>query len=234
MKKYIQKLLDSEISAYKIGKEAGVQDSLVKKLRNGDQKIEDTKFGNLEKLFNYAVKHSKEIEQPKSETKIPKSVYKFVENLAFSLAYVYEEKKKVIDTVLVYDKYFLDENGNSEYKKSYIEVDDTISLPSKEWNDYNSWIPYNINVKNQISDSKDIDQINDLKIIFDSEQLLNDLREEVIKGSTVKVRGSLFHRDSRVKTICVQDKTNNQAIFGYETNYFKIQYNTYLESEDGK
>ena len=53
MKEVIQKLLDSDISSYKIGKETGVSNSVIQRLRNGERTI-----GNLtldtETLYKYA------------------------------------------------------------------------------------------------------------------------------------------------------------------------------------
>src|SRR5699024_10420227 len=124
MKEVIQNLLDSNISAYRIGKEAGVQDSLVKKLRNGEQQVGDTKFNNLEKLYKYSLEHSKEIFNIDSEDdiKLPKNVLSFIDDLKTSVSYINSRKSKAIENVYVYDKFQLNEKGDSDSKISYIEI----------------------------------------------------------------------------------------------------------------
>lgn len=53
MREVIQRLLDSEDSAYKISKATGVYSSVIQRLRLGEQTIESSKYGNIEKLYEY-------------------------------------------------------------------------------------------------------------------------------------------------------------------------------------
>ncbi|MCD9074487.1 hypothetical protein LDL00_11690 [Staphylococcus epidermidis] len=53
MKVVIQRLLDSDDSAYKISKATGVYSSVIQRLRLGEQTIEDSKYGNIERLYEY-------------------------------------------------------------------------------------------------------------------------------------------------------------------------------------
>ncbi|MBF2226369.1 hypothetical protein H3966_11275 [Staphylococcus epidermidis] len=53
MRAVIQRLLDSDDSAYKISKETGVYSSVIQRLRLGEQAIEDSKYGNIERLYEY-------------------------------------------------------------------------------------------------------------------------------------------------------------------------------------
>lgn len=53
MKAVIQRLLDSDDSAYKISKATGVYSSVIQRLRLGEQAIEDSKYGNIERLYEY-------------------------------------------------------------------------------------------------------------------------------------------------------------------------------------
>ncbi|MDK7188131.1 hypothetical protein [Facklamia hominis] len=54
MKKTVEDLLRSDISAYRISKEANVPYMTVNDLRNGKSAIENAKYGTIEKLYNYA------------------------------------------------------------------------------------------------------------------------------------------------------------------------------------
>ena len=55
MKKTVEQLLKSDVSAYKISKGTGVPYMTVNDLRNGKSSIENAKFGTIEKLYNYAI-----------------------------------------------------------------------------------------------------------------------------------------------------------------------------------
>ncbi|AID01746.1 XRE family transcriptional regulator [Staphylococcus xylosus] len=57
MKKEIQKLLDSDISSYKIGKETGVSNSIIQRLRKGERTIGNLTLDTAEKLYEYAKAH---------------------------------------------------------------------------------------------------------------------------------------------------------------------------------
>lgn len=53
MKAVIQRLLDSDDSVYKMSKAIGVYGSVIQRLRLGEQTIEDNKYGNIERLYEY-------------------------------------------------------------------------------------------------------------------------------------------------------------------------------------
>lgn len=60
MRKLVEKLLKSDISAYKISKEASVPYMTVNDLRNKKTSIDNAKFITIEKLYNYATKKGSE------------------------------------------------------------------------------------------------------------------------------------------------------------------------------
>ncbi|WP_432720432.1 hypothetical protein [Staphylococcus shinii] len=60
MKEIIQKLLDSDISSYKIGKETGVSNSIIQRLRSGNRSIGNLTLDTAEKLYEYAKAHLNE------------------------------------------------------------------------------------------------------------------------------------------------------------------------------
>lgn len=60
IEKTIQRLVDNEhISAYKIGKDIGISDSSIKKIRQGTHNIKKLKFETIIALYEY----QKELEQ---------------------------------------------------------------------------------------------------------------------------------------------------------------------------
>lgn len=60
MRETVEELLKSELSAYKISKEAGVPYMTVNDLRNEKTSIDNAKFITIEKLYNYAAKKGSE------------------------------------------------------------------------------------------------------------------------------------------------------------------------------
>lgn len=53
MKKYVEELLNSEISLGRISRESGVSLSVLKKLSSGRQTVEHTNHGTIEKLYKF-------------------------------------------------------------------------------------------------------------------------------------------------------------------------------------
>ena len=53
MRDEIIKLLNSNISAYQISKETGVNEATIKQLRSGKSKLDRLGLLNAEKLYNY-------------------------------------------------------------------------------------------------------------------------------------------------------------------------------------
>jgi len=235
MKEVIQNLLDSNISAYRIGKEAGVQDSLVKKLRNGEQQVGDTKFNNLEKLYKYSLEHSKEIFNIDSEDdiKLPKNVLSFIDDLKTSVSYINSRKSKAIENVYVYDKFQLNEKGDSDSKISYIEIQEDIPIPLKNKTNKSGqitphnedYIPYSISISSKINSRHEVNAIRGLRITFDSESLINDLKSLIKNGGNkVKVKTPTMFSNYKSKTLYVYNQRENTEFWGFESDYFDIQY----------
>lgn len=55
MRKVVEELLNSDLSAYRISKDANVPYMTVNDLVNGKSSIDNAKFSTIEKLYNYAV-----------------------------------------------------------------------------------------------------------------------------------------------------------------------------------
>ncbi|MCY1566746.1 hypothetical protein [Staphylococcus pettenkoferi] len=56
MRENIEKLLNSDVSGYRIYKETGISQSRISDLRNGRRKLDNLTFANAEKLYNMAKK----------------------------------------------------------------------------------------------------------------------------------------------------------------------------------
>lgn len=55
MRKEVENLLHSDISAYRLSKEANIPYMTVNDLINGKSSIDNAKFSTIEKLYNYAI-----------------------------------------------------------------------------------------------------------------------------------------------------------------------------------
>ncbi|MDO5375985.1 hypothetical protein [Staphylococcus rostri] len=53
LRKEIEKLLESNISGYKISKETGVSQGRISDLRNGKRSLDGISLGTAEKLYKY-------------------------------------------------------------------------------------------------------------------------------------------------------------------------------------
>lgn len=60
MREQVEKLLKSDISAYKISKGAGVPYMTVNDLINGKSNLDNAKFSTVEKLYSYSETIKKE------------------------------------------------------------------------------------------------------------------------------------------------------------------------------
>lgn len=59
MRKNIEKLFNSNISAYRISKDTNITNITITRLRNEDSNIDDSKFIHIEKLNNYYLEKKK-------------------------------------------------------------------------------------------------------------------------------------------------------------------------------
>lgn len=59
MRKKIEELLSSGITAYQIGKDLGMQPVIIQRYMNGERKLDNMTLRNAEKLYNYALEQEK-------------------------------------------------------------------------------------------------------------------------------------------------------------------------------
>ncbi|PTE82291.1 hypothetical protein BUY85_00710 [Staphylococcus equorum] len=221
MQQGVQNLLNSNVQSKIISKESGVNESVISKLRNGSQQINETKHGYINNIYNCYVNHKKEIEAQIGvpdyilSEKLPISVRKFLDELSFSVAAIQQQKSARINKVYVYDEYNLNDEGSSKEKISYIVVSEIIPI-----NRNGDVYPYHISIKNTVSDRKNIKEIKNLKISFNKEELEIVLKRYKHLGAKIKIvkteKGGL--------TIKVSPSKEDIDIQGIESDYFDIQY----------
>lgn len=221
MKNGVQSLLNSNISATTVSEQANVNLSIVKKLKSNLQTIENTSFDAISKLYDYYLDNQKEIEAQKEvhpailNQKLPNSVIKFLDEITYSVNQVNFDSVSRVSEVYVYDKYTIDNKGNSKSKKSYIKIDESIPV-KKSGVVYN----YQISIENEIDSKDKIRGIKDLKIIFDRELLEIELKKHKMSGSKIKVHNS---KDGSTG-IRVVSHGDNKEIYNIESSYFNIDF----------
>lgn len=232
LKREVLKLLKSDISAYRISKDTGVSESVVKKLRNRNQKLEDTKYETVNKLYTYALQNQAKIrEDDLKDIKLPKTVHTFIEQIASRIESI--NHKGAVKNVYVFDKYHMDDNGNSENKNTFIEINETMGLPIQY--NYNDEVPYQVHIKKEINSKNDIDSIKGMKLLFNKYELIKDLKIHIKNGSKVKMKASdnkfpLMWNNTANKGIYINDIFNNSEVYNYEASYFDFTFNNQIDT----
>lgn len=232
LKMEVLKLLESDISAYRISKDTGVSESVIKKLRNQNQQLEDTKYETVSKLYSYAMKNQSKIsENELKDIKLPKAVLTFIEEIASRIENI--NQKGAVKNVYVFDKYHMDDNGNSENKNSFIEINETISLPLQY--NYHDEIPYQVHITKEINSKRNIDTIKGMTLLFKKDALINDLKIHIKNGSKVKMKSSdnkipLMWNNNSNKGIFVNDIFNNSETYNFESSYFDFTFNKQIDT----
>lgn len=228
----VKKLLESDISAYRIAKDTGIPESTVKKLRNQNQKIENTKYEFIGKLYDYAMVNQDAIQDGElNDIKLPKAVTQFINDIEKQVKTI--NHVGAIRNVYVYDKYHMNENRDSENVNTFVEINETIGLPLR-W-DATDATPYQIHIKKEIRSKTNINSVRGLTIIFDKNKLIRDLKIQIQNGYKVKIKGesdkkSLVWSKAKNKGIYVSDVLNVQEQYHYETAYFDIQFNNQIDT----
>lgn len=228
----VKQLLESDITAYRIAKDTGIPESTVKKLRNQNQKIENTKYEFIGKLYEYAMLNKDVIREGKlSEIKLPKAVSQFIENIDKQVQRI--NRVGAIRRVYVYNTYYMNEDRNSEEVNTFVEINETIGLPLR-W-DYTDATPYQIHIKKGIKSGKDIHSIRGLTVVFNKNELIRDLKIHIQNGYKVKIKGesdkkSLVWSKAKNRGIYISDILNHQEHFNYESSYFDIRFNDEIEA----
>lgn len=94
MENKVKKLIDSEVSSYKIGKETGISQSYFNRLRNGERDIKEISFKKMLALYQYQLN----IDIPK--TYIDETTEELKEQMEIAeqiISNVNDKEKKILD-----------------------------------------------------------------------------------------------------------------------------------------
>ena len=176
----VEKLLHSEITIKEISEDTGISESILKKLSSGEQSISNAKYGTIQQLYNYYIEYSDNIallsnsNSDYSHVRLPKKIRDLIRDIDKAIEDVNQNKQTVI--LEVKDIYTNQKNGNVYFKRKELEINDVIGLGLDETTEpRRAREPYNIIITTSFTD--EISHINDFKIIFDKQKLINNLKQ---------------------------------------------------------
>lgn len=221
--KCVRKLLDSDIYAKTISDETGINVHVVRKLKNSEQSIESTNFDYIARLFDFYIEKQNIIEAQQDVAaeilleKLPRNVMNFIDDMMMSINKVNTKSEARVSTVYVYDKYQLNEKGNTESKTSYIEVNETIAL-----NRGSDLVSKPINIIKDIDSNEQVGDIKNLTLVFYKEKLLVELKRlKKVYGYKPK----LFKYDDGSIGIKAHSSATGESLVGIEKKYLDIKIN---------
>ena len=120
MESKVKKLIDSEVSSYKIGKETGISQSYFNRLRNGERDIKEISYKKMLALYQYQL-----------NIDIPKT---YIDETTEELKEQKEIAKQIISNVNDKEKKYLDEykSLNLNVAKKLNELIKTLDYPEDD------------------------------------------------------------------------------------------------------
>ncbi|MGO4038251.1 hypothetical protein [Staphylococcus pseudintermedius] len=224
----VEKLLQSEITIKEISEDTGISESILKKLSSGEQSISNAKYGTIQQLYNYYIEHSDNISlhsnstSDYSQVRLPKKMRDLIKDIDKAIEDVNQNKQTVI--LEVKDVYTNQKNGNVYFKRKELEINDVIGLGLDETTEPRGIRePYKIIIRTPFTDK--ISHINEFKIIFDKQKLINTLKQIKHEGGKVWV-----NKKESTRGICVHPKNtsiekfkNYDYIGGFERFFMTIE-----------
>lgn len=221
--KCVRKLLNSDIYAKTISEETEINIHVVRKLKNKEQSIETTNFDYIARLFDFYIQRQSIIEAQQDvepdilSEKLPRSVLNFIDDMTASINKLNINSDARVSYVYVYDKYKVNNKGNTEDKETFIELNETLAL-----NRGGDIVSKPLNIIKRIDSRNDIKFIENVRIAFYSEKLLVELKK-LKKVDKCKIK--LFKYEDGSIGIKVMEPSNGTIIKGIEKNYLDILLN---------
>lgn len=215
-------LLESEITLKEISVATGISESILKKLSSGEQSISNAKYETVERLYNYYIDKSDQLSVSNNKpeylsVKLPKKVRQLIEDIDKAIQDIHLNKQTI--NIAVKDVYRTGDKDGIVLNKKELEVDEYIGLGLDEIKK-SSREPYELVIRTPIDES--IHHINDFKIIFDKQKLINTLKQIKHEGGSITIHKT---GDHNLKSIGVQPK--NTTI----PKYVSYSYIGKIESE---
>lgn len=207
----VEKLLRSQITIKEISEATGISESILKKLSSGEQSISNAKYNTVECLYNYYIEKSDEIDlnaNNKSDfrnVKLPKKIRDLIEDIDKAIQDVNQNKQTVL--LDVKDVYSSNKDGTVDFKSKELTIEDIIGLGLDETTEPRGIRePYNLIIKTPISE--EISYINDFKIVFNKQKLIDNLKQIKHEGGKLGI-----NKAGGDRSIDVQPKNTSIAKF---------------------
>ncbi|MBO0377103.1 hypothetical protein [Staphylococcus warneri] len=224
----VEKLLQSEITIKEISEDTGISESILKKLSSGEQSISNAKYGIIQQLYNYYIEHSDNIalrsnsNSDYNHVRLPKKIRDLIRDIDKAIEDVNQNKQTVI--LAVKDVYTNQKNGSVYFKRKELEIDDMIGLELDETTEPRGIREgYKLNIRTSSPD--EITHINDFKIIFDKQKLINVLKQIKHEGGKVWInkKDSTRGIDVSPKHTSIEKYKSYDYIGGFESFFMTIE-----------
>ncbi|HCU8763891.1 TPA: hypothetical protein OVG04_002705 [Staphylococcus aureus] len=224
----VEKLLQSEITIKEISEDTGISESILKKLSSGEQSISNAKYGTIQQLYNYYIEHSDNIalrfnsNLDYSHVRLPKKIRDLIRDIDKAIEDVNQNKQTVI--LEVKDVYTNQKNGSVYFKRKELEIDDVIGLGLDETTEPRG-ISEGYKLKIRTSFANEISHINDFKIVFDKQKLINVLKQIKHEGGKVWINKKESTRgiDVSPKHTSIEKYKSYDYIGGFESFFMTIE-----------
>lgn len=119
------------------------------------------------------------------DVKLPNKIISLINKIDKMIQEINNKEQTVsLEVKYVYDR---DENGNLYLKHKFFEIDDTVGFGSFEDKNYIVYKePYRLTIKTSIDSH--VDSINDFKIRFDKDKLIDSLKHIKSNGGKIGVK----------------------------------------------
>lgn len=225
----VAKLLESDITLKEVSEGTGISESILKKLSSGEQSISNAKYSTVELLFNYYLEKSDQIDLYNTKedylfVKLPKKIRQLIEDIDKAIQEVNQNKQTV--DVAVKDIYATGVNGEIYLRKKELEIETIIGLGRDESTYPVSAVePYHLVIRTLISET--VDHINNFKIIFDKQKLIQTLKQIKHEGGSIGINKSGYENTKNIsvkpKNTTIPKYQKYNYIGGLELQFMKIE-----------
>lgn len=224
----VEKLLQSEITIKEISEDTGISESILKKLSSGEQSISNAKYGTIQQLYNYYIEQSDNIAlhsnsaSDYSQVKLPKKIRDLIKDIDKAIEDVNQNKQTVI--LEVKDIYTNQKNGNVYFKRKELEINDVIGLGLDETTEPRG-VREGYKLTIRTSFTNEVSHINDFKINFDKQKLINVLKQIKHEGGKVWINKKESTRsvDVSPKHTSIEKYKSYEYIGGFESFFMTIE-----------
>lgn len=224
----VEKLLQSEITIKEISEDTGISESILKKLSSGEQSISNAKYGTIQQLYNYYIEYSDNIallsnsNSDYSHVRLPKKIRDLIRDIDKAIEDVNQNKQTVI--LEVKDIYTNQKNGNVYFKRKELEINGVIGLGLDETTEPRG-VREGYKLTIRTSFTNEVSHINNFKINFDKQKLINVLKQIKHEGGKVWINKKESTRsvDVSPKNTSIEKYKSYDYIGGFESFFMTIE-----------